>query len=89
MLSRDEPQWALAKFAYGLSDDDLKDEEVDVWVMRGCATWERLATAETTEDDGTITWLEGNYSDYVDDLRRRKGADADQPHRVKYKRLDA
>jgi len=41
------------------------------------------------EDDGTITWLEGNYSDYVDDLRRRKGADADQPHRVRYKRLDA
>jgi ATP-binding cassette ChvD family protein len=41
------------------------------------------------EDDGTITWLEGNHSDYVDDLRRRKGADADQPHRVKYKRLSA
>ncbi len=49
---------------------------------------DRIATHMLAfEDDGTITWLEGNHADYVEDLRRRKGADADQPHRVKYKRL--
>ncbi len=41
------------------------------------------------EDDGEITWLEGNYIDYEADLHRRKGADADQPHRTKYRRLHA
>lgn len=30
---------------------------------------------------------EGNYGVYIDDLKRRKGADADLPHRVAYKRL--
>ena len=39
------------------------------------------------EDDGEITFLEGNYQDYEADLKRRKGKDAEQPHRVKYKRL--
>ena len=34
-----------------------------------------------------MVWFEGNYQDYVEDLKRRKGDDADQPHRVKYKRL--
>jgi len=32
-------------------------------------------------------WFEGNYGAYIDDLKRRKGADADQPHRIKYKPL--
>ncbi|MBS0387742.1 MAG: energy-dependent translational throttle protein EttA [Proteobacteria bacterium] len=39
------------------------------------------------EGDSEVVWFEGNYQDYVADLRRRKGDDADQPHRVKYKRL--
>ncbi|MDX1497674.1 MAG: ATP-binding cassette domain-containing protein, partial [Salinisphaeraceae bacterium] len=39
------------------------------------------------EDDGQITFLEGNYQDYDADLKRRKGKDAEQPHRLKYKRL--
>jgi sulfate-transporting ATPase len=30
---------------------------------------------------------EGNYGAYIEDLKRRKGADADQPHRIKYKKL--
>lgn len=51
ILREDEPQWALAKFAYGLADDDLKDEDVDVWLDRGCTgAWERLATVATTND---------------------------------------
>jgi len=39
------------------------------------------------EGNSEVVWFEGNYQDYVADLRRRKGDDADQPHRLKYKRL--
>jgi hypothetical protein len=47
-----EPQWILAKFAYGLLDKDLKDEEVDVFVEPACAgAWEKLGTAKTTRDN--------------------------------------
>jgi phosphatidate phosphatase PAH1 len=46
------PQWVIGKFAYATNDKDLKDEEVDVFVERGCAgAWEKLGTAVTTEDD--------------------------------------
>jgi energy-dependent translational throttle protein EttA len=31
--------------------------------------------------------FEGNYGSYIDDLKKRKGPDADQPHRIKYKPL--
>jgi ATP-binding cassette ChvD family protein len=34
-----------------------------------------------------VVWFEGNYADYAEDLKRRKGEVADQPHRIKYKRL--
>lgn len=37
-------------------------------------------------DSGTV-WFEGNYADYEADRKQRLGADADQPHRIKYKRL--
>ena len=40
------------------------------------------------EGDSTVTWFEGNYADYEMDRKRRLGADADQPHRIKYKRID-
>lgn len=39
------------------------------------------------EDDGEILFMEGNFQDYDDDLKRRKGKDAEQPHRPKYKRI--
>ena len=39
------------------------------------------------EEDGTAHWIFGNYSEYRDDLRRRKGSAADQPHRMKYRTL--
>ncbi|MGI8496130.1 MAG: hypothetical protein ACR2OG_00900 [Gemmatimonadaceae bacterium] len=32
-------------------------------------------------------WFEGNYREYEADLHKRKGSDADQPHRIAYKRL--
>jgi hypothetical protein len=46
-----EAQWILAKFTYGLLDKDLKDEEIDVYVMPACAgAWEKLGVARTTRD---------------------------------------
>ena len=39
------------------------------------------------EGDSTVTWFEGNYSDYEEDRKRRLGDEALNPHRIKYKRL--
>jgi ATP-binding cassette ChvD family protein len=39
------------------------------------------------EGDSRVVWFNGNYSSYLEDFRRRKGHDADQPHRIKYRRL--
>jgi ATPase subunit of ABC transporter with duplicated ATPase domains len=41
------------------------------------------------EGDSKVTWFEGNYEDYEADRKRRLGEAADQPHRIKYKRIDA
>ncbi len=41
------------------------------------------------EGDSHVEWFEGNYQEYEKDRRRRMGADADQPHRIKYRRIDA
>jgi len=39
------------------------------------------------EGDSKVVWFEGNYQDYEADRKRRLGADADQPHRIKYRKL--
>ena len=39
------------------------------------------------EGDSQVVWFEGNYQDYEVDRKRRLGADADTPHRIKYKKL--
>jgi sulfate-transporting ATPase len=39
------------------------------------------------EGDSYVHWFNGNYSSYMEDLHRRKGKDADQPHRIKYRKL--
>jgi ATP-binding cassette ChvD family protein len=39
------------------------------------------------EGDSTVVWYNGNYSSYMEDFHRRKGKDADQPHRIKYRKL--
>jgi ATP-binding cassette ChvD family protein len=71
----------------------LEDALVD---FAGCAVvishdrWflDRIATHILAfEGNSEVVWHEGNYQSYVEDLRKRKGADADQPHRVKYKAL--
>ncbi len=39
------------------------------------------------EGDSQVVWFEGNYQEYVEDYKRRKGEDAAQPHRIRYKPL--
>jgi sulfate-transporting ATPase len=51
---------------------------------------DRIATHMLAfEGDSKTVWLEGSYADYEADHKRRLGAEADQPHRIKYRRLDA
>ena len=39
------------------------------------------------EPHADVVCFEGNYGAYIEDLKRRKGPDADQPHRIAYKKL--
>jgi ATPase subunit of ABC transporter with duplicated ATPase domains len=39
------------------------------------------------EGESQATWFEGNYQEYAADFKRRKGIAADQPHRIKYRKL--
>jgi sulfate-transporting ATPase len=41
------------------------------------------------EGNSEVVWFEGNYSEYVEDLKRRRGDDAEQPHRMRYRSLHA
>ncbi len=41
------------------------------------------------EGNSEVVWFAGNYADYEEDRKRRLGADADSPHRIKYKRLES
>ena len=51
---------------------------------------DRIATHMLAfEDDGGVVWFEGNYQEYEADRHRRLGAAADQPRRLRYKRLAA
>jgi len=55
-LNPGEPQWIIGKFAYGLSDKDIKDERVDVYLLRDCGqSWELLGSTHTTEEDQHAT----------------------------------
>ena len=71
----------------------LEDALVD---FAGCAVvishdrWflDRIATHILAfEGNSEVVWFEGNYQAYIEDLKKRKGPDADQPHRIAYKRL--
>lgn len=58
-LNPGDPQWIIGKFSYGITDKDLKDENVDVYLLRDCgSTWEKLGTAVTT-NDGDHATVEG------------------------------
>jgi len=81
-----------------LDVDTLRALEDALLNFAGCAVvishdrWflDRIATHMLAfEGDSHVEWFEGNYQDYEKDYRRRVGADADQPHRIKYRRMDA
>lgn len=59
-LTPDDPQWILGKFSYGLTDKDLKGEQVDVYLLRGCSgAWEFLGSTSTTAEDSAHPEVEG------------------------------
>jgi ATP-binding cassette ChvD family protein len=79
-----------------LDVDTLRALEDALLEFAGCAVvishdrWflDRIATHMLAfEDEGRVVWFEGNYQDYEADRKRRLGADAERPHRLKYKRL--
>jgi ATP-binding cassette ChvD family protein len=79
-----------------LDVDTLRALEEALIEFAGCAVvishdrWflDRIATHMIAfEGDSQVVWFEGNYQDYEADRHRRLGADADQPHRLKYKPL--
>jgi ATP-binding cassette ChvD family protein len=81
-----------------LDVDTLRALEEALLGFSGCAVvishdrWflDRIATHILAfEGDSHVEWFEGNYEDYEKDLKRRKGDDADQPHRLEYRRIDA
>jgi len=81
-----------------LDVETLRALEEALLTFPGCAVvishdrWflDRIATHILAfEGDSTVTWFEGNYEDYEADRKRRLGEAADQPHRIKYKRIDA
>jgi len=81
-----------------LDVETLRALEEALLAFPGCAViishdrWflDRVATHMLAfEGDSKVVWFEGNYADYEADRKRRLGADADQPHRIKYRRLKA
>jgi ATPase subunit of ABC transporter with duplicated ATPase domains len=79
-----------------LDVDTLRALESALEEFAGCAMiishdrWflDRIATHMLAfEGDSHVEWFEGNYQDYEADKKRRLGVDADQPHKIKYKRF--
>ncbi|HYW05118.1 MAG TPA: energy-dependent translational throttle protein EttA [Gammaproteobacteria bacterium] len=79
-----------------LDVETLRALEEALLAFPGCAVvishdrWflDRIATHIIAfEGDSEVRWFEGNYADYEADRRRRLGDEADQPHRIKYRRL--
>ncbi|MDP9088663.1 MAG: energy-dependent translational throttle protein EttA [Pseudomonadota bacterium] len=81
-----------------LDIETLRALEDALVAFPGCAVvishdrWflDRIATHILAfEGDSQVVWFEGNYQEYVDDYKKRKGEDANQPHRIRYKPLSA
>ena len=79
-----------------LDVDTLRALEDAIVDFAGCAVvishdrWflDRIATHILAfEGNSEVVWHEGNYQSYIEDLKKRKGPDADQPHRVAYRKL--
>jgi ATP-binding cassette ChvD family protein len=81
-----------------LDVETLRALEEALLSFPGCAVvishdrWflDRIATHILAfEGNSEVVWFEGNHAEYVEDLKRRKGDDADSPHRIRYKKLEA
>ena len=81
-----------------LDIETLRALEEALVAFPGCAVvishdrWflDRIATHILAfEGDSEVHWFEGNYQEYIEDLKRRKGEDAAQPHRIRYKPLSS
>jgi ATPase subunit of ABC transporter with duplicated ATPase domains len=81
-----------------LDVETLRALEEALLSFPGCAVvishdrWflDRIATHILAfEGNSEVVYFQGNYADYAEDRKRRKGDDATQPHRIRYKRLDA
>jgi ATP-binding cassette ChvD family protein len=81
-----------------LDVETLRALEEALLSFPGCAVvishdrWflDRIATHILAfEGNSEVVWFEGNYSEYVEDLKRRRGEDADNPHRVRFRNLHA
>jgi ATP-binding cassette ChvD family protein len=79
-----------------LDVNSIRALEDGLETFAGCAVvvshdrWflDRVAThIMAFEGDSAVRWFQGNYTAYLEDFRRRKGADADRPHRIKYRKL--
>ena len=79
-----------------LDVNSIRALEEGLETFAGCAVvvshdrWflDRVATHILAfEGDSQVFWFNGNYSAYLEDFRRRKGKEADQPHRIKYRPL--
>ncbi|MBA3318904.1 MAG: energy-dependent translational throttle protein EttA [Gemmatimonadales bacterium] len=79
-----------------LDVDTLRALEEALLGFAGCAVvishdrWflDRIASHILAfEGDSEVVWFEGNYADYAADLKRRKGVSAEQPHRIRFKKL--
>ncbi|WP_456445246.1 energy-dependent translational throttle protein EttA [Thiolapillus sp.] len=81
-----------------LDVETLRALEEALLTFPGCAVvishdrWflDRIAThIMAFEGDSKVVWFEGNYEDYEADRKKRLGEAAEQPHRIKYRRIDA
>ena len=97
MLSRPANVILLDEPTNDLDVETLRALEEALDEFPGCAVvishdrWflDRIATHILAfEGDSQVVWFEGNYQDYEADRHRRLGAEADQPHRIKYKPLE-
>jgi len=79
-----------------LDVNSIRALEEALETFAGCAViishdrWflDRVAThIMAFEGDSHVHWFAGNYTSYLEDFKKRKGRDADQPHRIKYRKL--
>jgi sulfate-transporting ATPase len=79
-----------------LDVNSIRALEEGLETFAGCAVvvshdrWflDRVATHILAfEGDSQVVYFNGNYSDYLEDFKKRKGKDADRPHRIKYRKL--